>query len=85
MFAHCDIFEFYIIEHLLRNTKTTSPGLDGIPSCFLRHCSFELADAVAHILWDLYNDWNVFLAVALCHCYPSTQGFSKKLSTFRTT
>jgi len=29
--------------------KTSSPGLDGIPSCFFRHCSFELADVVGHI------------------------------------
>ena len=42
-------FACYKIERLLRNMKTSSPGLDGIPSCFFRHCSFELADVVGHI------------------------------------
>jgi len=46
---HTDIFECYRIERLLRNMKTTSPGHDGIPSWLFRHCSFELADVVAHV------------------------------------
>jgi len=47
--SYSHIFACYKIERLLRNMKTSSPGLDGIPSWFFRHCSFELADVVGHI------------------------------------
>jgi hypothetical protein len=39
-----------IIETLLRKLKNTSPGIDDIPCWFFRTCSYEIADAVTHII-----------------------------------
>jgi hypothetical protein len=37
------------IEHMLRTLKSTSPGMDGLPSWLFRGCSVELAEIVACI------------------------------------
>ena len=37
------------MELMLRRIKRTSPGLDNIPYCVYKKCSFELANVVAHV------------------------------------
>ena len=51
----------YEVEKLLYKIKPSSPGLDNIPRWFFHNCSYEIADAVAHIL-----NASFFCAVAPC-------------------
>ena len=57
------MIENYEIEILLRNMKASSPGADGISSWFFRHCSYELAEVVAHIF-----KISVFTGTVPCQC-----------------
>ena len=40
----------YIIEQMLSHMKSTSPGIDDIPSWFFKKCSVEIAEIIAYII-----------------------------------
>jgi len=68
----CKHLTVYNVEKSLRHIKHTSPGTGNIPSWFFKHCSYEIAEIITHILnlsfcsGSIPNQWKTAL-VTLIH------------------